>query len=220
MMPVNHNYDNFVDDTPSTTQSAMLDETLVKMLKDLRRSEANSHEVPPYVIFSENSIQEMATHYPLSMEDLANISGVSASKARRYGAPFLKMIQGYVEDNDIIRPMDYVMKQVANKSKKKVVIIQGIDKKLPLDEIADSNGLSMDELLDEMDMIVDSGTKVNIDYYIEDNVDEYSLEDIFDYFMEAESGDVKVAYDELHEDDITMEEIRLVRIKFMSELGN
>jgi ATP-dependent DNA helicase RecQ len=145
---------------------------------------------------------------------------VSLGKARRYAKPFLEMIKQYVEENDIERPTDFVIKQVANKSKIKVEIIKAIDRKIPLPEIASQNDLSMEELIEELDAIVISGTKVNLDYYLDEQVDEYTQEDIYDYFSEAETDDPEVAFKELLEDDITMEEIQLVRIKFLSEMAN
>ncbi len=217
---INHNYDNIVDAPKKSNKSAALDPQLFKMLMALRLKEATRKNVPPYVVFKENSLQEMATAYPITMDEMANISGVSKGKAIKFARPFIDMIAEYVEQNEILRPEDFVMKQVANKSKKKVAIIQGIDKKLPLYDIATQNSLSMEDLLDELDMIVDSGTRVNLDYYIEDNVDEYSQDDILEYFMESETDEIEVAFKELAEDDISMDEIRLMRIKFMSEKAN
>lgn len=220
-IPLNHNYDNDTTDVDrGASRTAVLDKTLMKMLKDLRRSEAKRKKVPPFVIFQDPSLEDMATQYPISMADMAQVSGVSKGKAIRYAKPFIAMISAYVEENEIERPTDFVVKQVANKSKVKVNIIQGIDRKIPLDEIADSNGLSMEGIIHELDAIVNSGTKVNIDYYIEDAVDEYSREDIHDYFMEADSDSVEKAFEELQEDDITLEEIQLIRIKFLSDEGN
>lgn len=221
MLALNHNYNTLVVDEPiKSNKSAALDPTLLNMLMALRLREATRKNLPPYVVFKENSLNEMATNYPITMDEMANISGVSKGKALKFAKPFIDLIAEYVEDNDIHRPTDFVMKQVANKSKKKVAIIQGIDKKVPLYDIASQNGLNMEEFMDELDMIVDSGTRVNIDYYIEDNVDEYSQDDILDYFAESETDDIEVAFKELQEDDINREEIRLMRIKFMSEKAN
>ena len=220
-IPLNHNYDEvvFASDEP-VGRTAVLDTTLIKMLKDLRRKEAKRKDVPPFVIFQDPSLEDMATQYPISMEDMAKITGVSKGKAIRYGKPFVELIKSYVEENDIDRPTDFVVKQVANKSKVKVNIIQGIDRKIPLDDLAQSNQISMEELIGELDAIVTSGTKVNIDYYIDEYVDEYSREDIIDYFMEADTDSVDTAFSELSEDDITMEEIQLMRIKFLSDMAN
>lgn len=218
---MNHNYDDMdtgYDEGPS--KAATLDNTLLKMLKDLRRQVAKQKGVPPFVVFQDPSLVDMATNYPITMDEMANVSGVSKGKALKYAKPFLETIKEYVEVNEIDRPTDFVMKQVANKSKVKVNIIQGIDRKIPLPDIASSNNLSMEEIMEELDAIVNSGTKVNLDYYIEDAVDEYSREDIYDYFMEAETGSVEEAYAELKEDDITLEEIQLIRIKFLSEVAN
>ncbi len=219
-IPINRNFDDYVDEPVTSGKSAALDQKLLTQLINLRSKEASRMNKPPYVIFKENSLNEMATIYPTSIEEMGNISGVSKGKAARYGKPFIALISDYVEENDIIRPEDFVVKQVANKSKKKVAIIQGIDRKIPLYDIANQNGFTMEELLDELDIIVDSGTRVNIDYFIEDAVDEYSADDIMDYFGEAETDDVEVAYKELDDEDITIEEIRLMRIKFMSENAN
>jgi ATP-dependent DNA helicase RecQ len=162
----------------------------------------------------------MATQYPISMEDMVNVSGVSKGKALRYAKPFIALIQKYVEENEIIRPTDFIVKQIANKSKTKVSIIQSIDRKMPLEDIADSNNITTDELMDELYAIVSSGTKVNIDYYLEEQVDEGTREMIYDYFMGVENDASEAAFDELHEEDITMEEILLVRIKFLSDYAN
>ena len=151
---------------------------------------------------------------------MKNINGISINKAKRYATPFLVLIEQHVEDNEIDRPLDFVVKQVANKSKKKVNIIQSVDRKIPLDDIASGNQLSMDELMDEMVSIVHSGTKLDIDYYVEEEVDEYSLEDTYEYFMQAETDDPDIAFQTLREDDVTIEEIKLVRIKFLSEMAN
>jgi ATP-dependent DNA helicase RecQ len=154
------------------------------------------------------------------MDEMTKVSGVSIGKARRYARPFIELIADYVEANDVIRPTEFVVKQVADKSRMKVNIIQGIDRKIPLEDLASSNALSMEDLMEELDAIVTSGTKVNLDYYLEENVDEYAREDIIEYFMNAETDSVDTAYAELKEDDITVEEIRLMRIKFLSDNAN
>ncbi|HQU57897.1 MAG TPA: DNA helicase RecQ [Saprospiraceae bacterium] len=220
-IPMDHNFEGEVMEAEeSRGGAAVLDNNLMKMLKDLRRQEAKRHGVPPFVIFQDPSLEDMATQYPITMEDMANISGVSKGKALRYSRPFLNLIKQYVEENDIDRPNDFVVKQVANKSKVKVNIIQGIDRKMPLEDLADANNLSMEDLMQELYAIVTSGTKVNIDYYLEDNVDEYSREEIVDYFMGASTDSLDEAFEGLREDDITMEEIQLVRIKFLSDMAN
>src|SRR5690606_16901760 len=169
-------------------------------------------KVPPWVIFQDPSLNDMATTYPITMEEMGNITGVSSGKAMKYGKPFLELIRDYVEENQIDRPADFVMKQVADRSKVKVAIIQSVDRKIPLEDIAYTNNLTMDELMKEMDMIVSSGTKLDIDYYLEDHVDESIVEEIYDYLMEAESDSVDEAYRNLKEDDVKYEEIQLVRI--------
>ncbi len=223
MIPIDHNYE--AEGAAEVAESAkggtaVLDDALMKMLKDLRRKEAKKYNVPPFVIFQDPSLEDMATQYPISMEDMANITGVSKGKAMRYGRPFIQLIKEYVEENDIDRPNDLIVKQVANKSKVKINIIQGIDRKVPLEDLAETNNLSMEELMEELYSIVTSGTKVNIDYYIDDNVDEYSKEDISEYFMAAATDSVDEAFRALKDDDITMEEIQLVRIKFLSDMAN
>ncbi|MEM9991718.1 MAG: RQC domain-containing protein, partial [Bacteroidota bacterium] len=223
MMSVNHDFaaeGGEVEEEARTSKAAVLDKVLMKILKDLRRQEAKRKNIPPYVIFQDPSLIDMATQYPLSTEDMAKISGVSKGKAARYGRPFVQAIKAYVEENEIERPMDFVVKQVANKSKAKISIIQSIDRKIPLEDIADSLSFSMEGLLEELDAIVTSGTKVNIDYYIDENIDEYSREDITDYFMESDSDCVHTAFKELQEDDITLEEIQIVRLKFLSDMAN
>ena len=220
-IPINHNYDKEkIDDNDPIGQTAVLDEILIKILTDLRRREAKRLNIPPYVIFQDPSLEDMATQYPITMEDMKKIIGVSSGKAQRYAKPFLKVIEDYVEENDILRPTEFVMKQVANKSKVKVNIIQGVDRKIPLEDLAETNKLSMEELYQELNAIVHSGTKVNIDYYLEENIDEYTREDIYEYFMESDSDSVDKAFEELKDDDITQEEIQLVRIKFLSEMAN
>ncbi len=220
-IPMNHNFDEETAELDEPVgKTAVLDAALMKLLKDLRKTIAKSKGIPPFVIFQDPSLEDMAAHYPITMDEMANITGVSKGKAIRYARPFIDLIKEYVEANDIDRPSDFVVKQVANRSKIKVGIIQSIDRKIPLDDIASSNNISMEELMEELDAIVISGTKLNIDYYIEENLDEYSKDDIYDYFSEAETDSVDVALEELAEDDITKEEIQLIRIKFLSELAN
>jgi ATP-dependent DNA helicase RecQ len=220
-IPINHDYTaTIVDDEPLTGKSVALDTILVSMLQDLRKTLAKQKSVPPWVIFQDPSLNDMATQYPITMEEMANTSGVSMGKAQKYGKPFLELIAEYVEENNIDRPSDFIVKQVANKSKVKVAIIQGVDRKIPLDDIAFSSNLSLDQVLKEMDMIVSSGTKLDINYYIDECVDEVVQEEIFDYLMDAESDSIEDAFAELMEDDITLEEIQLMRIKFLSEIAN
>lgn len=210
------------DDEDVTIKSGgvcAVDPELYSILKDLRKKIAKKLELPPYVIFQDISLEAMATTYPITMEELQTIQGVGAGKAKRYGADFLKVIKTHVEENDIERPEDLRVRSVANKSKLKISIIQGIDRKIALDELAESKGLEFDELLDEVEAIVYSGTKINIDYFLDEVMDEDHLDDIFEYFKESESDDLELAINELG-GDYTEEEIRLVRIKFISEMGN
>ena len=222
LMALNHDFDKelVTDWDEAGEKTAVLDETLLEMLRDLRRKEARKLDVPPYVIFQDPSLEDMATQYPISMEDMVMVSGVSLGKAQRYARPFLDLINSYVEENDIERPSDILFKTVANKSRMKVSIIQGIDRKLPLEDIARSSELTMDDLLDELDAIVASGTRVDLDYYIEDSIDEWARDEIYDYFMEADTDSMDAAYKKLKDEDITFDEIRLVRIKFLSEMAN
>mgnify|MGYP005605481443 FL=1 len=199
--------------------SFAVDPELYSMLKDLRKKLSKQLELPPYVIFQDPSLEAMATTYPITMDELKNITGVGEGKAKRYGEEFINLIKRHVEENEIERPEDMRVRTVANKSKLKVSIIQSIDRKVALDDIAVSNGIEFDELLSEIDTIVYSGTKLNIDYFIENVMDEDRAEDIYEYFKESETDSMDDALDELG-DEYTEEEIRLVRIKFMSEMAN
>jgi len=214
----------FDDDTdiPADLQggaSGAVDPELFSILKDLRKKIAKQHGLPPYVIFQDPSLDAMATTYPITMEELQNISGVGPGKAKRYGQEFIDIIKKHVEENEIERPEDLRVRTVANKSKLKLSLIQAIDHKVNFDALADSKGLTMDELLDELEAIVYSGTKINIDYHLEQAVDPDVQQEIFDYFKNSDSPDLQKAREELGE-DYTEEEIRLVRIKFLSEMGN
>ena len=199
--------------------SFAVDPELYSMLKDLRKKLSKHLQLPPYVIFQDPSLEAMATTYPVSIEELQNIPGVGAGKAKRYGQEFIDLIKRHVEENEIERPEDLRVRTVANKSKLKVSIIQSIDMKVALDDIAISKGIDFDELLTEIEAIVNSGTKLDIDYFIDSVMDEDRSEDIYEYFRESESDSIDDAIDELG-DDYSEEEIRLVRIKFISEMGN
>lgn len=199
--------------------SFAVDPELYSMLKDLRKKLSKHLQLPPYVIFQDPSLEAMATTYPVSIEELQNIPGVGAGKAKRYGQEFIDLIKRHVEENEIERPEDLRVRTVANKSKLKVSIIQSIDMKVALDDIAISKGIDFDELLTEIEAIVNSGTKLDIDYFINSVMDEDRSEDIYEYFRESESDSIDDAIDELG-DDYSEEEIRLVRIKFISEMGN
>lgn len=196
-----------------------VDPELYSILKDLRKKTAKKYGLPPYVIFQDPSLEAMATTYPITMEELQNITGVGAGKAHRYGEDFIKVIRTHVEENEIERPEDLRVRSVANKSRIKISIIQAIDRKIDLDELANSKCMEFSELLDEIEAIVYSGTKININYFINEVIDEDHQEDIFEYFKEAESDSLQAAIDELG-NDYSEEEIRLMRIKFLSELGN
>ena len=204
---------------PQDGASCAVDPTLFQMLKDLRKRLSKELDVPPYVIFQDPSLEAMATIYPQTIEELQNIPGVGAGKAKRYGTEFCKLIKQHCKDFEIERPEDLRIRTVANKAKDKVAIINSIDRQVALDDIAVAKGLEFDELLDKIEAIVYSGTKINIDYFIEDVMDEDHVEDIYQYFKESETDDLEDAIDELG-DEYSEEEIRLVRIKFISEMAN
>ena len=196
-----------------------LDNTLFAILKDLRKKIAKTNNLPPYVIFQDPSLEDMCINYPITIEELANIQGVGTGKAQKYGKEFVEVIKQYVEDNEIERAQDMVVKTVANKSKFKVYIIQNIDRQIDLEDIASAQGLSYEELIKEMEAIVFSGTKLNIDYYINKILDEEQQKEIFDYFMEAQTDNIAEAFDEF-EGDYSEEDLRLMRLKFHSKHGN
>ena len=209
-----------VEETPMRGgASCAVDPVLYSMLKDLRKKMSKKLDVPPYVIFQDPSLEAMATIYPITLEELQNIPGVGAGKAKRYGQEFCDLIKTHCEENEIDRPEDLRVRTVANKSKLKVSIIQSIDRKVALDDIAVAKGIDFQELLDEVEAIVYSGTKLNIDYFLDEIMDEDHMLDIYDYFKESETDKIEDAMDELG-DDYTEEEIRLVRIKFISEMAN
>ncbi len=199
--------------------ACVTDPALYSMLKDLRKKMAKKLNLPPYVIFQEPSLEAMATTYPITLEELANIAGVGAGKAKRYGEEFVKLIKLHVDENEIERPEDIRVRSVANKSKLKISIIHGIDRKIDLEELAESKGLEFDEFIDELEAIVDAGTKINIDYFLNEIMDEDRLLDLIDFFKEGQEDDIEAVFQELG-DEYTEEEIRLVRVKFLSEMGN
>ena len=199
--------------------SCAVDPELSAILKDLRKKIAKQNGLPPYVIFQDQSLDAMATTYPISIEELINIPGVGPGKAKRYGEEFVKVIKRHVEENEIERPEDLLVRSVPNKSKLKISIIHGIDSRIPLDELAESKDLDFNEFLDEVEAIVYSGTKINIDYFLDEIMDKDMQDEIFDYFKTSESDDLEAAIQALGS-EYTEEEIRLVRIKFLSELGN
>ncbi len=196
------------------------DEALLGLLKALRKKLAKEKNLPPYVIFQDPSLEEMATTYPTTSQEMAQINGVGMGKVQKFGRPFIDLITRYVEENEIETAKDVVVKSAANKSKVKIFIIQQIDRKVDLDEIAEAKGLAMDELIEEIEHICYSGTKLNLDYYINQIMDKDRQHDIYDYFMTAETDSIKIALDELAEEDVTEDELRLMRIKFMSEVAN
>ena len=200
--------------------TSAIDPELFSMLKDLRKEIAKKLNLPTYVIFQEPSLEAMATTYPVTLDELKLIPGVGDGKAKRYGKDFVELIKMHVEENEIERPEDFRMRAVPNKSNFKIYLIQGIDRKTDLSSLAESRGITFDELLDELEAIVYSGYKINIDYYIDQQMDDDIQEEIFDYFRNSETDDLQTAFDELGLDDYKEEEIRLVRIKFLSEMGN
>lgn len=216
-----HEYsDNGEEDAMSGGRTSATDDELLSILKDLRKDISRKKNLPPFVIFQDPSLEDMAIQYPVTIEELQNIVGVGTGKAKRYGKEFVEVIKRHVEEKEIVRPQDMVVKSVVNKSGIKVYIIQSIDMKRPLEDIADARGLSMDELLHEIEAIVNSGTRLNLNYYIDMVVDDDKQEEIFEYYRdEAETESIDEALEELG-DDYTEEEIRLMRIKFISELGN
>ncbi|MCU0333760.1 MAG: DNA helicase RecQ [Chitinophagaceae bacterium] len=207
-------------DTDGAGGNAAADEKLFEMLKELRQREAKKRSLPPFVIFLENSLQDMATMYPTSMEELEKIQGVSKGKAIKFGKPFVELISQYVADNDITKPEDFVMKSVVNKSSNKVYIIQNIDKKIPLETIAKNKGLRLDELLEEMETIAASGTRLNLDYAIQEMLDEGDQEEIIEYFKGCETSSLEVAQKELADLSLDWEQLKIMRIKFLSVYGN
>ncbi|MFO8022623.1 MAG: DNA helicase RecQ [Perlabentimonas sp.] len=224
MFTQDHEYEVSDDDDMNISQAGKggsCDEELFAMLKDLRKKIAKKKDLPPFVVFQDPSLEDMAIQYPVTIDELQNITGVGAGKAKRYGKEFIDLINTYVEDKEIIRPQDMVVKSVANKSLLKVFIIQSIDRKMDLEDVADAKNLEMHELINEIEAIVNSGTKINIDYYIQNVIDDDKVDEIYDYFKEeAETESIEEALEYLGEEEFSEEEIRLVRIKFISELGN
>jgi|TARA_R110000751_G_scaffold105046_4_gene200904 ATP-dependent DNA helicase RecQ len=222
MMTKDHEFGDESDNTIITAESgggAVVDEALMKMLKDLRKTNAKKLGVPPFVIFQDPSLEDMALKYPVSVEELSNVHGVGEGKAKKYGKDFVALIARYVEDNDVVRPDDLVVKSTGSNSALKLYIIQNVDRKLPLTDIASAKGMEMSAFIKEMEAIVFSGTKLNIDYWINDILDEDQQEEIHDYFMESQTDKIDVAIDEF-DGDYDDEELRLYRIKFISEVAN
>jgi ATP-dependent DNA helicase RecQ len=208
------------DDDGASESAGSTDEALFEMLKELRQKEAKKIGLPPFVIFLETSLQDMATLYPTNLAELERCQGVSKGKALKYGKPFVSLIEAYVEENNIEKPDDFVMKSVANKASNKIYIIQNVDKKIPLETIAKNKDLRLDALLEEMETIAASGTKLNLDYAIDEWLDEYDQEDILEYFKNCETSSLAIAQEELSENNYTWEQLKIMRIKFLSVVGN
>ncbi len=222
-MSKDHDYDNPEEGdaiSGMVQKTSATDKVLFSLLKDLRKQIARKHSLPPFVIFQDPSLEDMAIQYPIKIDELKQITGVGSGKAERFGRPFIELIARYVDENEIERPMDMVVKSVVNKSGLKVYLIKNIDRKVSLEDLADAKGLDFEELLHELESIVASGTKIDIRYYINQVVDVDKQEEIFDYFKTAETDSFQDALVELGEDDFTEEEVRLMRIRFFSEMGN
>ncbi len=216
-----YDHDDPDDSNGSSGKTSTVDLELLSILKDLRKKVSRKNSLPPFVIFQDPSLEDMALQYPVTLDEMQYITGVGTGKAKRYGKEFVELIKNYVEEKEIVRPQDMIVKSVVNKSGVKVSIIQAIDRKMSLDDIASSKNMEMHELLSEIEAIVNSGTKLNIDYYIDGLIDEDRQADVYEYFREeAESESLEEALAELGEEDFSEEDIRLMRIKFISELGN
>lgn len=222
MKPKKEDSDEDGDDVDDITpeKGGASDKVLFSLLKDLRKTISNKENLPPYIIFQDPSLEDMCIQYPTTMEEMNHISGVGAGKAQKYGQPFIELIKRYVEENEIVRPQDFIVKSVAKKSDIKLFIIQSIDRKLSFDNIAMAKGIEMEDLITEIESIVASGTKLDINYYIEEYIDIYHQEEILEYFAEAESDSIDAAARELGEDEYSLEEIRIMRIKYLSDVGN
>ncbi len=222
MVSLNHQFEEEggEEDDIATEAQASADTVLFEMLKELRKKVAKEKNLPPFVIFLETSLEDMATQYPTTVQELEKIQGVSKGKAIRYGKQFVDVISKYVEENDIVKPDDFVMKSVVNKSGLKVFIIQNIDKKMPLETIARNKELTIPQLLDEMETIVASGTKLNLDYCLDEELDDYAQDEIMEYFKGCETSSLALAREELIDSDYTIEQLKLMRIKFLVEYGN
>jgi len=223
MLTENQDYSEMDDNgaPAGAGKSGAVDNELFSILKDLRKQVSRKLNLPPFVIFQDPSLEDMAIQYPITIEELHNVTGVGVGKAHRFGKKFVEVIKKYVGEKDIIRPQDLVIKSVVNKSGLKVYIIQSIDRKVPLTDIANAKNLEMNDLLEELESIVQSGTKIDINYYINEVMDEEHQQEVFDYFKEeAENESIEAALKELGEDEYSEEDMRLMRIKFISEVGN
>ncbi len=219
---LNHIFEDIGEDDEEENGSETIasDEKLFELLKNIRQQEAKKRNLPPFVIFLENSLLDMATLYPTTLKELEKCQGVSVGKALKFDRPFVNLIEKYVEENDIEKPDDFVMKSVVNKNSNKVFIIQNVDKKMPLETIAKNKTLKLEELLEEMETIVASGTRLNLDYAIEELVEEYEQEEIIDYFKGCQTSSLDIAREELAEGNYTFEQLKIMRIKFLCEYGN
>lgn len=218
--PATEDEEDDMPDEVAPNKGEAIDKPLFSMLKNLRKTIATHENIPPFVIFQDPSLEDMCTQYPISIDELTHITGVGTGKAMKYGQPFIELIQKYVEDNEIVRPLDYIVKTPPNDSALKPYIIQNIDRQLDFEDIADAKGIDMDELLSEIESIISSGTKLDINYYIEEVIDPDHQDEILDYFSTAESDSVEDALEALGDDEYTDEEIRIMKIKFISDLGN
>jgi ATP-dependent DNA helicase RecQ len=205
---------------PVATSTITTDQKLFELLKDLRKKVSKEKNLPPFVIFLESSLEDMATMYPTTIEELEKCQGVSKGKAMRYGKQFVDLIVDYIGENEVQRPDDFVMKGVVNRNNNKIFIIQNVDKKIPLETIAKTKDLSIQELLEEMETIVASGTKLNLDYAIDEMVDEYEQEEIIDYFKACETSSLQIAQEELADSSFNWEQLKIMRIKFLCVYGN
>ncbi|MDA9812019.1 RQC domain-containing protein, partial [Flavobacteriaceae bacterium] len=220
LMTEDHKYDTLPSVNIIQNKSqGVLDSTLMKLLVSLRKDIAKANQVPPYAVFQEYSLEDMCLKYPIDHEEMVNINGVGEGKAKRYGSKFMELINSYVEENQIARPHDLIVKSTGVNSSLKLYLIQNIDRKLPLEDIASAKGMDMEKLITEMETIVFAGTRLNIDYCIEDLFDEDQIEELYEYFIAAESDSIKAAFDEF-DGDYDDEELRLYRLKFMSEIAN
>ncbi|MBC7588105.1 MAG: HRDC domain-containing protein, partial [Chitinophagaceae bacterium] len=214
------NDDDDEENEKNEPQTAAADDKLFQMLMDLRQQQAKKVSLPPFVLFLENSIQDMSTNYPTTLIELEKCQGVSKGKALKYGKPFVELIGKYVTENNIEKPDDFVMKSVANSGSNKIFIIQNVDRKMTLETIAKTKSLRLDELLEEMETIAASGTKLNLDYAIDDWLDADDQQEIIDYFKGCETSSLDIAIKELAEFDYTWEQLKIMRIKFLSVYGN
>ena len=219
MLTEDHDYEKTSSSSTSQKGGAM-DDVLFNMLKQLRKSIAKKQSLPPAIIFQESSLIDMANNYPISMEEMSQIQGVGIGKAKKFGSEFIILIDKYVKENNIERPSDMVIKTIVKKSSNKVYIIQSLDKKLSIEDIAKAKGLTSDELIKEIETIVESGTKLDLQYMLDDMIDDYEQEEVFDFFKESENFSLEEAREEFEEDEYSDEELRISRIQFISKVGN